>query len=85
MYRFHKDELDILKTEDEKFDRLVELNVREAIFSLAKSTIIQKAWKEENRPQLHGWVYRLSDGIIKPVCEMDHQSDIDPLYKYDNL
>ena len=85
VYRFHKDELDILKTEDEKFDRLVELNVREAIFSLAKSTIIQKAWKEENRPQLHGWVYRLSDGIIKPVCEMDHQSDIDPLYKYDNL
>ena len=85
VYRFHKEELDTLENENDKFDRLVELNVREAIFSLAKTTIIQKAWKEEQRPQLHGWVYRLSDGIIKPVCEMDHQSEIDPLYKYDNL
>lgn len=85
VYRFHKEELDTLENENDKFDRLVELNVREAIFSLAKTTIIQKAWKGEQRPQLHGWVYRLSDGIIKPVCEMDHQSEIDPLYKYDNL
>ena len=85
VYRFHKEELDTLENENDKFDRLVELNVREAIFSLAKTTIIQKAWKQEQRPQLHGWVYRLSDGIIKPVCEMDHQSEIDPLYKYDNL
>ena len=85
VYRLNKDELDKLKKEDEKFDRLVELNVIEAVFSIAKTTIIQKTWKEEQRPQLHGWVYRLSDGIIKPVCEMDHESEIDPLFKYDNL
>lgn len=85
VYRFHKEELDTLENENDKFDRLVELNVREAIFSLAKTTIIQKAWKDEQRPQLHGWVYSLSDGIIKPVCEMDYLSEIDALYKYDNL
>jgi carbonic anhydrase len=85
VYRLNREELDELESEDDKFDKLVELNVREAVFSVAKTTIIQKTWKEEQRPQLHGWVYRLSDGIIKPVCEMDHQSEIDPLFRYEDL
>lgn len=85
VYRMYQDEITAIETEDEKFDHMVELNVREQVFNLAKTTIIQKAWKEEQRPQLHGWVYRLSDGIIKPVCEMDSNSPIDPLYEYDNL
>lgn len=75
----------MLENEEDKFDKLVELNVREAVFSLAKTTIIQQAWQDEQRPQLHGWVYRLTDGIIKPVCEMDHRAEIDPLFRYDNL
>ncbi len=85
VYRMYQDEITAIETEDERFDHMVELNVREQVFNLAKTTIIQKAWKEEQRPQLHGWVYRLSDGIIKPVCEMDSNSPIDPLYEYDNL
>ncbi len=85
VYRMYQDEITDIETEDERFDHMVELNVREQVFNLAKTTIIQKAWKEEQRPQLHGWVYRLSDGIIKPVCEMDSNSPIDPLYEYDNL
>jgi carbonic anhydrase len=85
VYRLNREELDELESEDDKFDKLVELNVREAVFSVAKTTIIQKTWKEEQRPQLHGWVYRLSDGIIKPVCEMDHESEIDPLFRYEDL
>ena len=85
VYRMYQDEITDLETEDEKFDHMVELNVREQVFNLAKTTIIQKAWKENQRPQLHGWVYKLSDGIIKPVCEMDSNSTIDPLYEYDNL
>jgi carbonic anhydrase len=85
VYRNNKQELDSLTGENEKFDRLVEMNVREQVFNLSKTSIIQKAWKEEQRPQLHGWVYRLSDGIIKPVCEMDDNSAIDPLYEFDNL
>lgn len=85
IYRYRKPELDKLANENEKFDRMVEMNVEEQVFALAKTTIIQKAWKEDQRPQLHGWVYRLNDGIIKPVCEMDHNSEIDPVYQYDSL
>jgi len=85
IYRLHRDEVDSLPTEEERVNRLTELNVEEQIFNLAKTSIVQKAWKTEQRPQLHGWVYGLSDGIIKPVCEMEAGSHIDPLYEYDNL
>ncbi len=53
--------------------------------NLAKTSIIQKAWKNEQRPYLHAWVYDLKDGIIKPVLEMAPGDHIDELYEYDNL
>ena len=85
IYRFHRDEIDALPTEEERVNKLTELNVKEQIFNLAKTSIVQSAWKNEQRPQLHGWVYGLHDGIIKPVCEMDAGDHIDPIYEYDNL
>jgi carbonic anhydrase len=85
VYRIHRKELDKIENEDVRTDRLVELNVQEQVQSLAKTSIIQRAWKQEQRPDLHGWVYGLKDGIIKPVFEMKSGTHIDPLYEYDNL
>jgi carbonic anhydrase len=83
VYRLHRDELDAIKDEEQKVNRLVELNVREQVMNLAKTTIIQKAWKKEERPDLHGWVYGLKDGLITPVFEMKAGTHIDPLYEYE--
>lgn len=85
VYRLHRNELDGIKEENKRIDRLVELNVQEQILNLAKTSIIQRAWKNEQRPYLHGWVYGLNDGIIHPVCEMNPGTHIDPLYEYDDL
>lgn len=85
VYRLHRDELETFTDEDKKFDRLVELNVQEQVMHLAKTSIIQRAWQREQRPDLHGWVYGLKDGIIKPVFEMKAGTHIDPLYEYENL
>ena len=85
VYRLHKEELDKIKDDDLRCDRLVELNVREQVMNLAKTSIIQRAWKHEQRPDLHGWVYGLKDGIIKPVFEMKAGTRIDTLYEYDGL
>ena len=85
VYRLHRKELEDLKEEEAKFNRLVELNVQEQVMHLAKTSIIQRAWQNEERPDLHGWVYGLKDGIIKPVFEMKSGTHIDPLYEYDNL
>ena len=85
VYRLHRDKLNAIKDEEKRCDLLVELNVQEQVFNLAKTSIIQKAWKEEQRPHLHGWVYGLKDGIIKPVFEMSAGTSIDSLYEYGDL
>jgi len=85
VYHQHRDELNTIKNEEAKTDRLIELNVEEQVMHLAQTSIIQRAWKNESRPHLHGWVYGLKDGLIKPVLEMAPGTHIDPLYEYDNL
>jgi carbonic anhydrase len=85
VYRIHRDEVDAIDDEVKRSNRLVELNVREQVMNLAKTSIVQSAWKNENRPDLHGWVYDLHDGIINPVFEILAGDHIDPLYEYNNL
>lgn len=85
IYRIHRTELDNIAVEEDRVNRLVELNVQEQVMNLAKTSIIQRAWKNEQRPDLHGWVYGLNDGLIKPVFEMKAGTDIDELYEYDDL
>ena len=85
VYRIHRQELDGITDEEKKCDRLVELNVQEQLQNLAKTSIIQRAWKNDQRPDLHGWVYGLKDGVIKQVMEMKAGTPIDKLYQYDDL
>ncbi len=85
VYRLHRSEIENLPTEEEKLDKLVEVNVAEQVFNLAKTNIIQRAWKNEQRPHLHGWVYGLKDGIIKAVTEMSANSPTDRIYAYNDL
>jgi carbonic anhydrase len=84
VYRFHREEMDGLD-EDEKVNKLIELNVKEQVLNLAKTSIVQHSWKENNYPHLHGWVYGLNNGLIKPIYEMPAGTHIDPLYEFDNL
>ncbi len=83
VYYFHREELQAIQDEDDRIDRLTELNVQEQVMNLAKTSIIQMAWRENNRPALHGWVYRLSDGILHNLIKMDPNTPIDPVYEYD--
>lgn len=85
VYRLYQKELDAIGDDEAKYNRLTELNVKEQVIHLAKTSVVQKAWKKRQGPDLHGWVYGLKDGIINPVFEMKANADIDPLYKYDNL
>lgn len=85
VYRIHRDEIDNLPTEEERANRLTELNVIEQVFNLSKTSIIQTAWKYNQRPHLHGWVYGLSDGLLRPVSDISPGTKIDELYEYDNL
>jgi carbonic anhydrase len=82
-YRFHQAELDGIEDLDQRANRLTELSVEEQVMNLAKTTIIQHAWKADKRPVLHGWVYGLNDGILHDIIKMDSKTAlIDPIYQY---
>ena len=85
VYRIHQDEIDGIEGEEERANRLTELNVKEQVYNLAKTSIIQSAWKNHQRPDLHGWVYGLDNGIINTIFELPSGGPIDPFYTYDNL
>ena len=85
VYRLHRKELDGIQDMQLREDRLVELNVQEQVYNLAKTSIVQRCWRQENRPDLHGWVYGLKDGLIKPVYDMMSGTPIDSLYEFDEL
>ncbi len=80
----HEDALELIEDEQERFDRLVELNVIEQTKNLAKTSIVQKAWKNGEYPKLHGWVIDLKSGFIKQIIEIDSEdlSKIDPIYRF---
>lgn len=62
--RLHKDELDHIHDDDLRYRRLVELNVKEQVMNLMKTSFIQKNISEYEFPQIHGWVYDISNGKI---------------------
>lgn len=82
VYRFHQDELELMENEDERFNRFVELNVREQVHDLAKTSIVQNAWNNGQQLHLHGWVYGVGSGIIKDL-EVNFSSNevLDEVYK----
>ncbi len=85
VYRLHETEVRSLPSERERQDRLVELTVREQVSNLAKTSVVQKLWKQEGRPTLHGWVYGLENGLIQPLLELGPETEIDPIYRYDDI
>jgi carbonic anhydrase len=83
VYRLHEYELDSISDEEERVNRLIEYNVKEQALNLAKTTIIQRAWKLYDRPNIHGWVYGLNDGVLKNLFLMKPNSQLHPIYTYD--
>jgi carbonic anhydrase len=67
VYRLHADELDAIESDQERTNRLVELNVIENVYNLCKTSIVQNAWKHGQELAVHGWVYSISTGIIKDM------------------
>jgi carbonic anhydrase len=65
--RLHRNELNQIENEDQRFKRLVELNVVEQVYNLHKTSIIQKAYQREASIHVHGWVYDIREGLLKDM------------------
>lgn len=67
VYRRHRHYLDSIMDETDRFNSFVELNVKEQVYDLAKTSIVQGAWRNGQELCLHGWVYGLDTGIVKDL------------------
>ena len=63
VYRIHKAELNAIEDEDKKYDRLVELNVKEQCVNLIKTAAVQKAYRDRGL-MVHGWVFDVHTGKL---------------------
>ena len=82
VYRFHQDELDAIENEKERFNKFVEINVKEQVMNLAKTSIVQNAWKNGQELSLHGWVYGLNDGYVTDLdVNFSCDKDLDDVYQ----
>jgi len=63
VYRLHRKELDLIKNEEEKYKRLVELNVQEQCMNVLKTADVQTAYRERGIT-VHGWVFDIHSGKL---------------------
>ena len=82
VYRLHQDYLDSITDETERFNTFVELNVKEQVFDLAKTSIVQSAWKNGQDLSLHGWTYGLNSGFVTDLnVNFSSDNDLDDVYQ----
>lgn len=67
VYRLHADELDAIADADARYRRLVELNVVEQCMNVIKTAWVQRSYRANGYPRVHGWVYSLEDGCLKDL------------------
>ena len=84
VYRFHHEELNYIKDEKTRLNRFIELNVVEQVNDLAKPSIIQSAWENDQKIHIHGWVYDVADGFVKDLgINLTDNNSLQDVYQLD--
>jgi carbonic anhydrase len=82
VYRLHNVYLDSIVDENDRFNAFVELNVKEQVFDLAKTSIVQAAWRNGQEVSLHGWAYGLNSGFVTDLnVNFSSNKDLDAVYQ----
>lgn len=82
VYRLHMEELNAIKDDAERYDKLVELSVTEQCINVVKTAAVQLNYIEKGYPVVHGWVFDLRNGLLKDL-QLDFKkilSDIQQVY-----
>ncbi len=67
VYLKYRAPLDAIADPIKRADKLCELNVLEQVENLCRTTVVQNAWKTGQPLAVHGWVYRVDDGILRDL------------------
>jgi carbonic anhydrase len=67
IYVRHREDIDSLSSEEDRINRMCELNVIEQVKSVSHTTIVQDAWRRGQELSIHGWIYGLQDGLVNDL------------------
>ena len=67
VYRLHQTELEAIEGKDERYRRLIELNVQEQCVNIIKTAVVQKTYVRTGHPVVHGWVYDIANGFLRDL------------------
>ncbi|MGB0776245.1 MAG: carbonate dehydratase [Akkermansiaceae bacterium] len=62
------DELEAVP-EENRLDKLCELNVTAQAENLSRTTILQDAWDRGQKIDVHSWIYRLDNGLLSSLAD----------------
>jgi carbonic anhydrase len=77
----HRPEIMALPEGEARVNRMVEVNVRDQLLHLARTGPVQAAFAAGRELTLHGWVYDLRDGHIKPLMRITPETVLDEVPK----
>ena len=67
IYLNHEQEFKLVKSEEERSNLLCELNVREQVNNVCRTTVVQDAWDRDQPLSVHGWCYSLTNGLLQDL------------------
>ena len=78
----HQDKFDALNGYEDKLDLLCELNIMSQVANVCRTTILQNAWARGQTVEVHGWIYRLQDGLLRDLnCSASRAEHIPEMYR----
>lgn len=67
IYYLYEKEMLAIKDENERINRLCEINVASQVFNVCNTTIVQEAWDQGQEITVHGWIYGINDGLLRDL------------------
>lgn len=85
VYRHNYQELSLITDEQSRFDKLVEMNVKEQVENVIKTSYVQKSYNKNGYPTVHGWVYNMKSGklIDLDINFEEYLKEVQKVYKID--
>jgi carbonic anhydrase len=82
VHLWNREELSAIADLDKRANRLAELNVEAQVANVCHTTIVQDAWRRGHKLSIHGWIYSLSDGLLRDLgMHIEAIEQIPPEYR----
>lgn len=82
VYQKHESELEPIELLPARFERFCELNVRQQVYNVCHTTIVQRAWRRGQELSVHGWIYGVRDGLLHDLeVTVTNADEVEALYR----